>query len=64
MILATSEAFTKTFGLICTFGGIGLIVMIISVYIAIQIRGEHRQNREYLLSRRPPGARDSSPPEA
>jgi len=64
MILATSEAFTKTFGLACTFGGIGLIVAIISVYIAIQIRGEHRQNREYLASRRPPGASNGFPPEA
>ena len=64
MLLAASEAFTKTFGLVVTFGGIGLIVAIISVYIAIQIRGEHRQNREYLASRRPPGAHDSFPPEA
>jgi hypothetical protein len=55
MPLATSEAFVKTFGLIATFGGIGIIVNIIVVYIAVQIRGERRQNREYLESRRPPG---------
>jgi len=53
---ATSEAFVKTFGLIATFGGIGIIVNIVVVYIAVQIRGERRQNREYLESRRPPGA--------
>jgi hypothetical protein len=56
MVLAASEAFAKTFGLIVTFGGIGVIVNIVVVYIAIQVRGERRQNREYLESRRPPGA--------
>jgi hypothetical protein len=55
MPLAASEAFVKTFGLIVTFGGIGIIVNIVVVYIAVQIRGERRQNREYLESRRPPG---------
>jgi putative flippase GtrA len=55
MPLAASEAFAKTFGLIATFGGIGIIVNIVVVYIAVQIRGERRQNREYLESRRPPG---------
>jgi hypothetical protein len=47
MLLATSEAVTKDFGLIVTFGGIGLIVTVIMVLIAIQVRGEHQQNREY-----------------
>ncbi|HXN36572.1 MAG TPA: hypothetical protein VN892_00895 [Solirubrobacteraceae bacterium] len=54
MVLAASEAFVKTFGLIITFGGIGVIVNLIIVYIAIQVRGERRQNQEYLASRRPP----------
>ena len=54
MLLAASQAFSKTFGLLVTFGGIGVIVNIIIVYIAVQIRGERRQNREYLASRRPP----------
>jgi hypothetical protein len=54
MVLAASEAFVKTFGLIITFGGIGVIVNVIIVYIAIQVRGERRQNQEYLASRRPP----------
>jgi hypothetical protein len=53
-VLATSEAFVKTFGLIVTFGGIGVIVNVILIYIAIQIRGERRQNEELLASRRPP----------
>jgi hypothetical protein len=56
MILAASAAFSKTFGLIVTFGGIGVIVNVILVYIAVQIRGERRQNREYVESRRPPGS--------
>jgi hypothetical protein len=57
MILAASAAFSKDFGLIATFGGIGVVVNVIVVYIAIQVRGEYRQNREYLASRgRPPGA--------
>jgi hypothetical protein len=55
-MLASSAAFSKTFGLIVTFGGIGVIVNIIIVYIAVQIRGERRQNQEYLASRRPPGS--------
>jgi uncharacterized membrane protein len=57
MILATSEAFIKTFGLLCTFVGIGVIVTVIVVYIAVQIRGERAQNREYMASRKaPPGS--------
>jgi hypothetical protein len=55
-MLASSAAFSKTFGLIVTFGGIGVIVNVILIYIAVQIRGERRQNQEYLASRRPPGA--------
>jgi hypothetical protein len=55
-MLAASAAFDKTVGLIITFGGIGVVVNIIVVYIAIQVRGERRQNREYLESRRPPGS--------
>jgi hypothetical protein len=56
MVLATSEAFKHTLGLIGTFGGIGVVVNVIVVYIAVQIRGERRENREYLASKRPPGA--------
>jgi hypothetical protein len=55
MPLATSEAFAKTFGLVVTFGGIGVVVNLIIVYIVILVRGERRQNQQYLESRRPPG---------
>ena len=54
MLLATDEAFVKTFGLAVTFGGIGVIVTILLVYIAVQIRGERAQNKAYAESRRPP----------
>jgi hypothetical protein len=47
MILAASAAFSKDVGLIITFGGIGVIVNAIILIIAIQIRGERRQNQEY-----------------
>lgn len=47
MVLASSKAFSMTVGLIITFGGIGVIVNVILVIIAIQIRGERRQNQEY-----------------
>ncbi len=55
MLLAASAAVTKDIGLIATFGGIGVVVNVIVVYIAIQVRGERRQNEEYrerLLDRR------------
>ena len=54
MVLAASQAFSKSVGLIITFGGIGVIVNVILIYIAVQVRGEHRQNEELLSSRRPP----------
>jgi hypothetical protein len=60
MVLATfselihSEAFKKTFGLIVTFGGIGVIVNVLIVYVLVLIRGERRQNQQYVFTRRPP----------
>lgn len=47
MALAASQAFSKTVGLVVTFGGIGVFVNILIVLIAVQIRGERRQNQEY-----------------
>ena len=54
MLLASSQAVSKDIGLIAVFGGIGLLVNIILIFIAIQIRGERRANQEYLASRRSP----------
>ena len=51
MILAFSAAVTKDIGLIATFGGIGVLVNGLIVYIVVQVRGEQRQNLEYLQSR-------------
>lgn len=45
--ILADQAFTMTLGLIITFGGIGLIVNGLIVYMAIQIRGERQQNEEY-----------------
>jgi hypothetical protein len=50
-VLAVSKAFSNTFGLIATFGGIGVVVNVIVVYIVIQVRGEHQQNEEYRADR-------------
>jgi hypothetical protein len=50
-VLAVSRAFSETFGLIATFGGIGVVVNVIVVYIVIQVRGEHIQNEEYRAER-------------
>src|SRR5271167_97599 len=40
MLLAASPAVTKDIGLIVTFVGIGIIVNVIVVFIAVQVRGE------------------------
>ncbi len=45
-ILAMSEAVSKDIGLLATFLGIGLIVNVIVVFIAVLVRGEHQQNRD------------------
>ena len=50
MLLAASAAVTKDIGLIFVFVGIGILVNIILVYIGVQVRGEHQQNKEHLDS--------------
>jgi len=50
-VLAVSRAVSETFGLIATFGGIGVVVNVIVVYIVIQVRGEHQQNEQYRAER-------------
>jgi hypothetical protein len=52
MLLAASAAVSKDIGLLATFIGIGVVVNIIVVYLALQIRGEYQQNRERRPSRR------------
>jgi hypothetical protein len=53
--LATDPATSKTIGLLITFVGIGILVNIIVVYIAVQIRGERQQNQERLAASKPQG---------
>jgi ABC-type transporter Mla subunit MlaD len=55
-MLLASAAVSTDVGLIATFGGIGVVVNIIVVYIAIQVRGERQQNQEYLSSAHSPDA--------
>lgn len=47
MVLASSTATSFTIGLIAIFGGIGLVVNALIVYIVAQVLGERRENREY-----------------
>jgi len=53
--LLASAAASKDVGLIATFIGIGVIVNIIVVYIAVQVRGERHQNREPPSRQSPTG---------
>jgi hypothetical protein len=46
--LLASAATSKDIGLLATFIGIGIVVNIIVVFIAIQIRGERQQNQADL----------------
>lgn len=50
-MLAASQAVDKTFGLVVTFGGIGVVVNLLIVYILIQVRGEHLKNERYRAER-------------
>jgi len=50
MFLA-DQSFTMTLGLLITFIGIGLIANAIIVFILAQVRGERRENQDYLRSR-------------
>ena len=45
-IFAMTEAVSKDIGLLATFLGIGLIVNVIVVFIAVLVRGENQQNKQ------------------
>jgi len=47
MVLASSTATGFTIGLIAVFGGIGLVVNALIVYIVALVLGERRENQEY-----------------
>jgi hypothetical protein len=46
MLLATNAALSTDIGLLATFLGIGLIVNVIVVFIAMLVRGERQQNQQ------------------
>jgi len=50
-MLLADQSLTMTLGLLITFLGIGLIANAIIVFILAQVRGERRDNQEYLRSR-------------
>ncbi|HST55835.1 MAG TPA: hypothetical protein VLJ42_08055 [Solirubrobacteraceae bacterium] len=50
-----SAALSMDIGLLATFLGIGVVVNVIVVFIAIQIRGERQQNQAYIAARRSNG---------
>ena len=47
LILGIDQATGQTLALLATFGGVGLIVNVLVVYIIAQVLAERRQNREY-----------------
>ncbi len=47
LVLGLDQATGQTLALIATFGGIGVIVNILVVYIIAQVLAERRENREY-----------------
>ena len=47
MVLGSSTATGFTIGLIAIFGGIGVVVNALIVYIVAQVLGERRENQEY-----------------
>jgi hypothetical protein len=51
MLLAASPAVSTDIGLIVTFIGIGVVVNVIIVYLAIQVRGERQENQQQRYSR-------------
>jgi hypothetical protein len=51
-VVAMSPAVSKTLGLIATFGGIGVLVNAIIVFIMIQAKGERKQNDDYAAGLR------------
>jgi len=44
--MAHSNALGQTLALLATFGGIGVIVNVLIVYIVAQVLAERRQNQE------------------
>ena len=54
LIPAVNQALGQTLALLATFGGVGLVVNLLIVYIVAQVLAERRQNREYREFREGP----------
>jgi hypothetical protein len=47
LISGSSQALGQTLALIATFGGIGVIVNLLILYVVAQVFAEHKQNQEH-----------------
>jgi hypothetical protein len=47
-VVIALSAFQSTLGLLITFGGLGIVVNGVIVYIAVQILGERAENQRLL----------------
>jgi hypothetical protein len=47
MLIPADAAFGQTLALIATFGGIGLFVNLLIVYVIAQVLGEREENQDY-----------------
>jgi hypothetical protein len=47
MLLPADAALGQTLALIATFGGIGVLVNLLILYVIAQVLGERKENQEY-----------------
>jgi hypothetical protein len=47
MLISASQALGTTLALVATFGGIGVIVNLLILYVVAQVFAEHKQNQEH-----------------
>jgi hypothetical protein len=47
-VVIALSAFKSTFGLLVTFGGVGIVVNGLVVYIVVQVLGERAENQRLL----------------
>jgi hypothetical protein len=47
MLLLSDAALGQTLALIATFGGIGVLVNLLILYVVAQVLGERKENQEY-----------------
>jgi phage shock protein PspC (stress-responsive transcriptional regulator) len=47
MLIPADQALGQTLALLATFGGVGVIVSLLVLYIIAQVFAEHKQNQEH-----------------